>query len=335
MDALLVVLARDPARLWRRGAVAAALVGAAGLAFAIGAQRGDDVCSSAGDELAQVWNPARSAALLAHVSTLGSYGAGRAASLAGELEAYGKRWSVARKGACLAEHRNAITEPIYERGLACLERSRAALDAVMETLSRTSLEKLPDAVRAARNLPAAERCVAEATTDRVEPPPREVAARVSAIGAAATKARYLALAADSAATALAQKAAVDADALNYPPLIAQANLALGASLEMSQAAERSDVYGKAADAALAGGDDVQFVEAFARRLFVVSRREDEDASTLVATLPFVTTIARRTGESGGFARALLLNNAAAARLAAGDEPGAVALFRQARERSLT
>jgi hypothetical protein len=278
MDALLAALARDRARAWRRGAVAAALVGAAALAFAIGSQREDDVCSGAGDELAQVWNATRSTALLAHVRTLGTYGAARADSLAAELGAYGTRWAAARKGACLAEHRNEITEPLYERGLACLERARAALDAVTDTLSRTTLEKLPDAVRAARNLPAADRCIAEATTDRVAPPPPELAARVSAIGAAATKARYLALAADPAATALAKTTAADADAVAYEPVIAQANLALGAALEMERAKPSADAYAKAADAALAGGDDVRFVEAFARRLFVVSRRDNEDAS---------------------------------------------------------
>jgi hypothetical protein len=331
MEALLADLARDPARRWRRGAALAALVGAAGLAFAIGSQRGDDVCTGTDTELSQVWNAERSAALLAHVGTLGSYGAARAASLTAELEAYGKRWRLARKSACLVEHRNEITEPLYERGLACLERARAALDAVATTLSRTSLEKLPDAIRAARNLPAADRCIAEATTDRVEPPPPELAARVSAIGAAATKARYLALAADPAATALAQTAAADADGTGYPPVVAQANLALGAALEMERAKPSADVYGKAADAALAGGDDIRFVEAFARRLFVVSRRSDEDASALTATLPFVTTIAKRTGAPGVFARALLYNNAASSRIAAGDEPGAIALLRKVRD----
>nr|MBA3504072.1 hypothetical protein [Deltaproteobacteria bacterium] len=205
------------------------------------------------------------------------------------------------------------------------------LDAVTTTLSRTSLEKLPDAVRAARNLPAADRCIAEATTDRVEPPPPALAARVSAIGAAATKARYLALAADPAAAALAQAAAADAETTGYQPVVAQANLALGAALEMERAKPSAEVYGKAADAALAGGDDVRFVEAFARRLFVVSRRSDEDASALTATLPFVTTIAKRTGPPGAFSRALLYNNAASSRIAAGDEPGAIALLRKVRD----
>jgi tetratricopeptide (TPR) repeat protein len=49
----------------------------------------------------------------------------------------------------------------------------------------------------------------------------------------------------------------------------------------------------------------------------------------VATLPFVTSIARRTDDSGRFARTLLYNNAATERMAAGDRSAAIAWLRKA------
>jgi eukaryotic-like serine/threonine-protein kinase len=332
MAALLAALARDPARLWRRRALAAGAVVAAGAAFAVGAQRGnagDAACSGAGAELAQVWSPARSGALIGHVRTLGPYGESQAAPLAALLASYGASWTTTRRAACLAHDRNEIPASLYERGLACLERSRAALDAVATSLTRAPLDQLPDAVRAARSLPAAERCIAEATTDAVEPPAAELAARVSEVGATATRARYFAFAADPAATEIARSAAQSAAALGYAPLLARAQLALGAALERDRSPTCVDAYGVAVDAALQGGDDVMFVEAFARQLFVASRYRDARAPQLAAALPLVTKIAQRTGPRGGFARALVYNNAGSERLAAGDEPAAIAWFRKA------
>ncbi len=333
MDALLTALARDPARAWRRGAIATALlIGAAGAAFVVGRQHADEVavCSGIDAALAQVWNPGRSAALVQHVGGLGPYGAEQAPQLAAQLAAHGAAWVGARRAACLASHRGEITPAIYERGLACFERARAALDTVATTMTRASVERLPDAIVAVRNVPDARHCLAAATTDPVAPPRAEIAAQVSALGADATKARYLALAADPAARALAEPTARAATQLAYPPLVAQTQLALGASLEADAPGAAVDAYGVAADAALLGGDDVTFVEAFARRLYVASTRRDARAAELTSALPLVTTIATRTSDAGRFARALLYNNAATERLAAGDTAAAITWLRKAR-----
>ena len=332
MDALLAALARDPARVWRRRAVAAGAVVAAGVAFAIGTLRTEpDTCTGAGGELAAVWNPVRAAELVAHVRTLGPYGAEQAKSLADQLSRYGTRWVDARRGACRARQRADITVSLYERGLACFERSRAALDGVAAAMTRASIDQLPNTVVAARDLPDVERCIADATTDTVRPPSAAIAARVSAVGADATKARYLALASDPAASALARSAARAAEELAYLPLVARAQLALGAALESDPASDAVGAYRTATDAALQAGDDIAFVEAFARQLFVASRRRDTRAPGLASALELVATIARRTGDGGRFARALLYNNAGSERLAAGDPTGAIAWLRKARD----
>jgi eukaryotic-like serine/threonine-protein kinase len=337
MDALLAALARDPARIWRRRAAVAAAVLAAAAAFAVGAARHRaeiDLCSGAPAELAAIWNPARTEGMVVHVRTLGEYGSAEAGPLADQLSAYGARWIAARRGACLALQRNDVTPALYERGLACLERSRSALDAVTTALARSPLERLPESVLAARNLPDAERCLAEATTDPVAPPRAELAARVSSLGARVTRASYLALAADPASAALARTAVGEAEQIGYAPLLARAQIALGAALSLTPGSPTVAAYAAASEAALQGGDDATFVEAFARQLFAASQRGDAAVAQLVAALPFVTSIARRTGDGGRFARALLYNNAATERLAAGDRDAAIAWLRQARAEPL-
>ncbi|HLL25430.1 MAG TPA: hypothetical protein VK427_25010, partial [Kofleriaceae bacterium] len=165
-------------------------------------------------------------------------------------------------------------------------------------------------------------------------PPREVAARVTTVAANATRARYLALASDPSATEIARAAAAEAAALAYAPLTARTQLALGAALETDRSTQKTkapvEAYRAASDAALSAGDDVMFVEAFARELFAASRRGHERVPELVAALSFVRAIGKRTGDRGGFARALLYNNAGTQRMAAGDPAGALAWLREAR-----
>jgi hypothetical protein len=151
---------------------------------------------------------------------------------------------------------------------------------------------------------------------------------VAAISAEAAKAQYLALAADPSALALARSVASSAQALGYRPLIGHAQLALGAALR--DRPEARVAFAASAEAALAASDDVTFVEAFARELFVAARNHESSTTTLIGALPFVVAIAERTGEPGRFARALLFNNAGTERLAAGDAKGAVPWFQKAR-----
>ncbi|MEO8553335.1 MAG: protein kinase, partial [Kofleriaceae bacterium] len=330
-DALLAALERDPARRWRRRALAAGVLVTAGAAFALGTLRNHEpeACSGGRDDLARVWNPARRAEVEAHARTLGPYGVAESTTLATSLGAYGVQWIGAHRGACLAQRRGELTPQLYERGLACLERARAALDATASAATRATLDGFANAVLAARDLPDAERCIADATTDPVAPPPRSLAPLVSALGADATRATYLALAADPAALPLARVTARAAEEIGYLPLEARAQLALGeSSARKSQGAIIA--FARAADAALASNDDATFVEAFARELFDAAPIHDPRIPALVASLPLVSTIGIRAGDSGRFARALLYNNAGTERLAAGDPAGALTWLRAAR-----
>ncbi len=331
MKALLAALARDPARVWRRRAVIAGALVLAGGAFAVGTLRAPatEPCAADGDELAGEWSPAIAAEVGAHARTLGAYGVLEAPVLAAHLGRYSERWLAARHGACIAHHRDELPAEVYTRTLACLERARGALDATVGAASRATLEHFPEVVLAVEALPDAQQCALVATSNDVAGPSPAQVPIVSSLGADAARAQYLALASDPRALPIARSVAAAAGVLAYRPLVARAQLALGAALQNTSEQAARPAYAAAAQAALAGGDDVLFVEAFARELFVAGRSAT-GAAALVDALPFVVTLAQRTGDAGRFARALLYNNAGTERLAAGDVGGSVRWFEQAR-----
>jgi len=337
MQDLLRALAHDPVTVWRRRV----LVGVAvGFAFVLGfARGGDDIerCTGAPDELARSWNPALASAVAAHVKALGPYGTAEADRIAAQLTGYGKQWSAAHKNACTAHERGNITPQIYERGLGCLARARVALETVGGVLARVPNERLPDAILASHGLPDVDRCVVETAASPVPPPQPVIATQVEGVSADVARASYLVLAGDPTAGDVARAAASAADHLAYAPLVARAQLVLGSTfaLERKPVGEALAAYERASAAAIAGADDVTFVEAYARALFLAGRTAKDKlpagAADIAASLRFVSQIAERTGALGSFSRALLYNNAGTTRLAAGDTAGARAFFQQAYE----
>jgi eukaryotic-like serine/threonine-protein kinase len=339
-DELLRALARDPARIWRRRVIGAAALVAIGGAFAIGTMRATDApapCAGGREELARMWGPEARARLVAHAKTLGPYALAETQRLDSVLASYGDRYVDIRRRECLAHRRGEVTTRLYERGLACMSRARAAFTAVVEVLGRTSVASYPNAVLAARALPDVEHCMTAASDSAVPPPDRTIAGVVDTLGADATRARYLALAGDPQALAVAKPIAAAADRINYQPLVARAQLALGAALtaDDDRLVDAVAAYAKAATAALAAFDDELLVEAYARELFVASRMSAEElppiARDFAASVPFVETIATRAGPAPSFARTLFYNNVGTYRLGAGDPQGARQWFRRARD----
>ena len=340
MEALLRVLARDPASVWRRRMLVGGAVAATAAAFAIGSLRASDgpaPCAGGRDEITRVWGVDARMRFVAHGSTLGPYGIAEAARLAPVLTSYGERWVAAHRGACLAHRRGEVTTRLYERGLACIVRARAAFATVVDVLGRASVESFPNAAAAARALPEVERCMAEVTESVVSPPPRAIAEIVDALDADATRARYLALASDPGALSVAQSVAAAADRVGYGPVVARAQLALGAALatDDDRLADAVLAFARSATAALAASDDAMFVEAYARELFAAARLDSDKlpavARDIAAAVPLVETIARRAGPTAAFARTLLYNNVGTFRLSVGDPTGAQAWFRKARD----
>ena len=328
MAELLRALARDPARLWRRRAVAAAAVTGAIAAFAVGRAHDAEppLCVGSATEIARSWNPTSRAAMAAHLRALGAFGAGEADRLGDELDRYGASWADEHRRACLAHERGELPAALHERRIACLARGEAALAAVGALMTTVSADGLAPALVAARSLPSPAGCAADDASG-VAPPPDAIAAQVAVVAPAVERARVLAVAAQPDAAGVATAAVAAAERTGYPPLIARAELALGcaqAALDAGEAAARSPLE-RALDLALRSGDDVLAVEAYARLVWAVGRYRGD----VVASWPVMEAIAGRTGPAGRFGRALLYNNKAVARMADNDRAGARALLHEA------
>jgi eukaryotic-like serine/threonine-protein kinase len=229
MRALLDALAKDPAVIWRRRLLAGGAVAVAGAAFAIGSlQASDDVerCTGGQAEIAKVWSPQRAATLTAHLQSLGAYGTGEAERLIPIFAQRGKQWAKTHRDSCLAQERGELTPLLYERRLACLTRVRAALDTLLELVASADSKRLASVTNTMGALPSPESCL-EADTSTVLPPPADIAARATELGADIERARVRALALTADAIEFAKGTEKRAVELGYRPLVGRANLELG------------------------------------------------------------------------------------------------------------
>jgi hypothetical protein len=242
------------------------------MAFAVGGLRASGgaaaPCSGAAAEIARTWSPAARARVTGHLRGLDAYAGAEAVRLDGELAAAAGGWAGAHRDACLANARGELTAALYGQALACLERSRMALDAALDVLAEVPRDRLSDAIVAARSLPEPARCRGETLVAGVAPPPPElaVAVRLAANELARVRARAQARDPDAVAAAAAL---ARSEQLGYPPLIAQARLIEGLALVARDPARAAAALDRAATTALGAGDDATFVEAYAREIFAI------------------------------------------------------------------
>jgi len=335
MDEVIAALGRDPRIVWRRRLlVAAGLVVTAG-AFAVGsyAAGGDAVehCVAGATEIAQTWNPGTRAKLLAHLAGQGPYAKDEAARLERDLARYADSWSHARDAACKARDRGDVTTALYERGVGCLERARAALGTAVDLLASVDQTRFPNAVVAAHSLSDPDRCTTETAASKVAPPAREIAAPVAELANQIESARVLAVAVDPRAVDAAAATVTAADRLGYPQLVARANVVHGLALTRAHRWSPAP-FDRGARAALDADDDELFVEAYAREIFAIAVAEKTKLDPAIARapelLPYAERIATRPGVSA-LARARLYNDLGVARMAADDRPGARVWFDKA------
>jgi tetratricopeptide (TPR) repeat protein len=330
MGELLYALSHDPATVWRRRLIAGGAVAAVGAAFVVGSVRGNRSeqarCSGGKDEIGRAWNDEARGKLVAHLGTLGKYGAEEAPRLADAMTLYAKDWAFTHRSTCLAHERGEMTPALYERNLGCLTRARVAFQTVLDVLSTTTAERLSDAVVASSSVPSPDRCASLTLATNVEPPATSIAPQVAELGNQIEQVRVRAVSADPDALAQAEEVVKKSEQLSYTPLSARAYLAEGFALMMrDRSTDAAPVLQRAAELALEANDDISFVEAYAREVFVLgvqTANASSEASAARDAIPFATKIAQRTGSAGAFARALLFNNLGAVRLAAKDSTGA-------------
>jgi len=337
MDELVRALARDPASRWRRRAVVVVgvlVIGGLIGAFSLGrAQQVESPCEGGPALMAASWGDGRRATIAAHLGGLGTaYAADAVPRVLGALDRYRQGWLELHRGACQAHRRGEISSELLDRRAACLTRRRAALTAVAELAELTSAEALPGLVAATGELPALATCADDETLlARVAPPPasaaREVAAIVDVL--ARVDVQRDAGRVDEAARD-GDLAVTMADTLGYAPLAARAHLARG---RVSTVADRdeelgADDFGTSLRAALAVGDDLLAIEAYARRTYAIGRTAT--ATSAPDGLELIEALGTRVGDQGHFVRALLYNNLGTFESARGDRAATLSAYTRAR-----
>ena len=331
MERLLAALARDPRTRWQRRAFAGGALGVAVAAFVVG--RADraaaPTCDTGAAELAAVWDDRARGALHAHLAALGSPYARLARDhVTGVLDGYGARWRGVHRASCLAHQDAALSTPMFDLGVACLARARAAFGAAVRAVSSTTAERLPDAITAAAHLPDLGRCADPAILmTGVAPPPPEAAAAAAALANELASLEVEIRAVRPDVRPRVEAAAARARALGYAPLVARALRLSGvAALAVDDRKAAVAPLGAATLMALTAGEHALAIEAYARRAYAEGTRTPEGA---LAGLELVEALAAALPDSERAARALLDNNAGTVEQAAGRRDRARAAFERA------
>jgi serine/threonine protein kinase/tetratricopeptide (TPR) repeat protein len=233
MDALLAALEADPACRRRQLAVAAVAAGLVGLAAFGIARRAPAAapCADAGDDLASAWSDDAAAAIgRAFAATGRPHAADTERRVVALLAAQGRAWSAMRREACEATHvRGEQSAELLDRRMACLDRRRDELGAVARALA-ASPAPVDQAVDAALALPDLAACADRGALLATLPLPAGAATRAAIEAQRRRIAEASALAHTGqyrAALARSREIAAAADAIGYPPLIADAQFLVG------------------------------------------------------------------------------------------------------------
>ena len=239
MDALLEALERGHARArWGRTVGLASLVGATAFGLLAwrhhAAEQRQDACTTAGTAIDAVWNADRAATMRAALVQTGlGHAEETALRVIPWLDAHAAAWRAVRTDACertdIEESWDATTA---ERSLACLDERRIEFESLVRALERGDASSVANAVPAAARLGRLEPCTDAFSLSRRPDPP--AAGRDAVLELRDELLRAAALqeigAYDEALT-LARALLERAEALAWPPLVAEARLRVGRLLE--------------------------------------------------------------------------------------------------------
>ncbi len=243
MTALLETLAKGRQRAAVRKGLAAvgvlALLGAG-----VEAQRRWDLaertsaCETSGAEVDAAWNAELEQQLRdAFVATGASQASMTADKVTPWLDQQAEAWRQARVEVCLdADVRGRWDADMRDRALWCLDQRRMELGSLVERLIQADVKGLQRAVQTAAALPLVARCRDEEVLHMLAPPTPEDREALRAIRADVMRASNLGQAGrPSDALELARAALERAEALGWPPLVAEARFSRGVLLGWSGA----------------------------------------------------------------------------------------------------
>jgi eukaryotic-like serine/threonine-protein kinase len=262
MEVLLDALERGQTRARRRRATAGVAAVGAMTAGVLGWEWLDErrriaSCEAEGASIEQAWNDeARETLRASLVGTGMSHAETTAEKVMPWLDEHAQAWRTARTQACLDARVNGAWDmDLYARAQWCLDDRRMALEALVEELSRGETRAVDRAVQAAAGLDRLEPCLRRDALELTPAPPTEAREEVRAIWLERSKASALrSTGAYVEGLALAQAALERAEALDWPPLVAQMRLCVGDLLEGQGAYAEAEAQLEAAyfEAAQAG-----------------------------------------------------------------------------------
>ncbi len=338
MRALSDALTKDPSRARRRWlgsfGLAAITASAGVLVTQVSTTPSPPICDGAELAIAEVWNPDRAAEIhAALVASERPYAAALAGRITDALDDYAHDWTEAHQRSCLEHARGEHSDALLDARMACLDERRQALDETVAILADADAEVIEHAGELTAKLPRLAACH-DLTTLALRRHPSsdpQSASVVAGLEARLVRADALANAGRIAeAISIARAVAAEAEALEQPELLADALLSearVSIVLDFDPAPMLA-LLGRALEIAIAEDLDALAAEAMIRRLYVRGLASGGSEAAL-ADLPLAEALVARAGDEPEL-RALLLNNAGAIHLAAGDREAA----RMAFERSL-
>jgi tetratricopeptide (TPR) repeat protein/predicted Ser/Thr protein kinase len=333
MTELLHALAHDPAKAWRRGSAAAALLVVVGVGAYVTSElrhRSDapDPCTTGEAKIDGVWSSEARAAALGRVASLGAYGASLRPLLERGLDAHRRRWIDAFHAACIDQRQGTESSAQIDRRNVCLARGSDGFAAVRDLVAHIEPDKLEQLPRAVQALDDPMQCTDRNTlTSDIEPPPAPLAKVVAGLRSEIARTR-IEVGAGRYEEALrdARQVTYDARGASYTPVVAEALLVQGHALMMLARRQAVPVLDEAVKLAFSSRDMALGVEAWARRAWAQGTTTDPDVA--LAGFETIEAVARGA-PSGAFARALLYNNVASVELAGGHRDRAQRHFAQA------
>jgi tetratricopeptide (TPR) repeat protein len=285
MDALLAVLARDPA-VRRRWIATLGAIAVAAIAVGFAVRRPSDppeLCPAPRDRLAGVWDDAQRARMRsAFLARARPYAAAMFEHTAAALDRYANDWVAMRVDVCRATYvRRDQSEARYDAELTCLDRRRSELGAAVDVLIAPDDHTVQKAVAVAQGLTSLAPCRDGAALSGMTPMPSDpaVRAQIDALDHSIATARALGRAAKyRAAHSLASELVARARGIGFGPALADALFLLG-KLEIvlgNPAAAEHALY-EAADLAAAAKDDALVARSWSEATVAVGRTAGQHA----------------------------------------------------------
>jgi len=311
MAALLAEIDRQRGRGRVGLALAATLTAGAALAIGLATRSpAQDTCGGGPARMQGVWDePVQAAAEQAFTASGAIYAADAWTATRAQIDRWQREWLAMHRSSCEATARGEQSSERLDLRMQCLERRRLDLAALTDLYTHADKQVVRRAFDAALALPAIDGCQdPPAPGARVDPPAPDQVAAIEAARAALATVRSLRTAGKSKDALARAREAIDlATPLAYPPLQAEAQLALGqAQLVAGEDEPAIPTLAEAVGAALRLGDDTRLFDGLLALVEVTGWKLSRDKEAAAWTALARGALERTGKRPGDEARLLVL-----------------------------